>query len=122
MVDIVGTSAKDRGCNCPFHNCCGMQLQVGSKVRFHWEQLIYCEGRKEDVLAVYVVGDHTMTCKVGFLPQHLAVRADVYDGLYACIMSVYSDRCTNVLKREKFYQNMGCCIACVLGDCLVHSI
>jgi hypothetical protein len=24
MVDIVGTSAKDRGYNCPFHNCCGM--------------------------------------------------------------------------------------------------
>jgi hypothetical protein len=83
LVDIVGTSAKDKGCNCPFHDCCGMQLQVGNKVCFHREQLIYCEGRKEDVLVVYVVGDCTMTCKVGFLPQHLAVRADVYDGLYA---------------------------------------
>jgi hypothetical protein len=122
MVDIVGISAKDRGCNCPFHDCCEMQLQVGSKVCFCREQSIYCEGRKEDVLAVYVVGDCTITCKVGFLPQHLAVRADVYDGLYARIMSVYSDRCTNVLKREIFYQNMGCCIARVLGDCLVHSI
>ena len=26
MVNIVGTSAKDRGRNCPFHTCCGMQL------------------------------------------------------------------------------------------------
>jgi hypothetical protein len=34
MVDILGISAKDRGCNCPYHACCGMQLQVGSKVRF----------------------------------------------------------------------------------------
>ncbi len=24
MVDIVGTYAKDRGCNCPFHACCEM--------------------------------------------------------------------------------------------------
>jgi hypothetical protein len=122
LVNIVGTSAKDRGRNCPFHDCCGMQLQVGSKVRFHWERLIYCVGQEEDVLAMYVVGDRTMTCKVGFLPQHLAVMTDVYDGLYARIMNVYSNRCTNVLKREKFYQNMGCCVARMLGDHLVHSI
>jgi hypothetical protein len=81
LVNIVGTSAKDRGCNCPFHDCCGMQLQVGSKVCFHREQLMYCEGREEDVLAVYVMGDRRMTCKVGFLHQHLAVRANVYDRL-----------------------------------------
>jgi hypothetical protein len=31
MVDIVGTNAKDRGCNCPFHDCCGMQLQAGRR-------------------------------------------------------------------------------------------
>jgi hypothetical protein len=30
MVNIVGTSAKDRGCIYPHHVCCGMQLQVGS--------------------------------------------------------------------------------------------
>jgi hypothetical protein len=71
---------------------------------------------------VYVVGDCMMMCKVGFLPHHLAVRADVYDRLYARILSVYSDRCTNLLKREKFYRNMGCCITRILGDCLVHSI
>jgi hypothetical protein len=79
MVDIVGTSAKDRGRNCPFHNCCGMQLQVGSKVCFRQEQFIYPERREENVLAMYIVGDHTMPCKVGFLPQHLVVRANVYD-------------------------------------------
>jgi hypothetical protein len=68
MVDIIGTNAKDKGCNCPFHKCCGMQLKVGSKVHFHRERLIYREGREEDVLAVYVVGDRTTMCKVGFLP------------------------------------------------------
>jgi hypothetical protein len=77
---------------------------VGSKVCFRWERLIYREGREEDVLAVYVVEDSTMTCKVGFLPQHLVVRADAYDGLYARIISIYSNRCTNMLKREKFWQ------------------
>jgi hypothetical protein len=105
MVDIIGTSAKDRGHNCPFHACCGMQLQVGSKICFHREQLIYCKGQEEDVFAVHVVWDSTMTCKVGFLPQHLAARANAYDGLQVCIVNIYSNRCTNVLKREKFWQN-----------------
>jgi hypothetical protein len=122
MINIVGTSTMDRGCNCPFHDCCGMKLQVGSKVCFHWELLIYRKGWEENVLLVYIVGDRTMMCKVGFLPQHLAVRANVYDGLYACIVSIYSDCCTNVLKREKFWRNKGWCVACVLGDCLVLSI
>jgi hypothetical protein len=122
MVDIIGTNAKDRGRNCPFHFCCGMQLQVGSKVCFPRDRLIYCEGREEEVLEVYVMGDRTMTCKVGFLPQHLAVRANAYDGLYARIISVYSDRCTNVLKREKFWRNRGCCVACMLGNCVVLLI
>jgi hypothetical protein len=99
MVNIVGTYTKDRGCNCPFHDCCGMQLQVGSKVCFRQERLIHCKGQEEDVLAVYVMGDSTMMCKVGFLPQHLEVRADAYDGLYAHIVSIYSNRCTNVVKK-----------------------
>jgi hypothetical protein len=122
MVDTVGTYAKDRGHNCLFNDCCGMQLKVGSKVHFHRERLIYRKGREEGVLVVCVMGDHTMTCKVGFLPQHLAVRADAYDGHYARIVSVYSDCCMNVLKREKFWQNKGCCAARVLGDWLVLSI
>ncbi len=122
MVNIVGTSAKDRGCNCPHHACCGMQLQVGSKVCFHKEQLIYRKGREEDVLPVYVVGDSTMMCKVGFLPHHFAVSANAYDGLYDHIVSIYSNRYTNVLKREKLWHNKGYCIAHVLGDCPVFSI
>jgi hypothetical protein len=40
MVDIIGTNTNNRGHNCPFHDCCGMQLQVGSKVRFCHERLI----------------------------------------------------------------------------------
>jgi hypothetical protein len=122
LVVIVGTYAKDRGCNCPFHDCCGMQLQVGSKVCFRQERLIYCEGQEEEEFAVHVMGDSTMTCKVGFLPQHLVVRADAYDGLYALIVSIYSNCCRKVLKREKFWQNNGCCIACMLGNRLVLSI
>jgi hypothetical protein len=122
MVNIVGAYAKDRGCNCPFHDCCGMQLQVGSKACFRREQLIYHEGQEEDVLAVYVMGNCTMTCKVGFLPSHFAVRANAYDGLHSCIVSIYSDCCTNVPRREKFWQNKGCCVACMPGNRVVLSI
>jgi hypothetical protein len=94
----------------------------GEQDCFHREQLIYCKGREEDVLAVYIVGDCMMMCKVGFSPHHLAVRADAYDGLYACIISIYSDRSTHVLKREKLWRNKGCCIARMLGDHPVLSI
>jgi hypothetical protein len=42
----------------------------------------------------------------GVLAQpFLVVRADACDGLYARIVSIYSNRCTNVLRREKFWQN-----------------
>ncbi len=74
------------------------------------------------MLVVYVVGDNTMMCKVGFLPHRLAVRADAYNGLYARIVSIYSNCSTNVLKWEKLWRNKGCCVACMLGDCLVFSI
>ncbi len=83
MVDIVGTFTNNRGRNCPHHACCGMQLQVGSMVCFRRERSIFREGREEDVLRVYVMGDRAMMCKVEFLPPHLAVRADAYNGLYA---------------------------------------
>jgi hypothetical protein len=122
MADIVGTSAKDRGHNCPHHTCCGIQLQVGSKVCFHQEGLIYCKGREEDVLTVYIVGDSMMTCKVGFLPLHLLVSTDAYNGLHDRIVSIYYDCSMNVLKREKFWCNKSCCIACILGNPLVFSI
>jgi hypothetical protein len=46
----------------------------------------------------------------------------IYDGLYDRIVGIYSDRCTNMLKREKFWRNKGCCVALVLGDRLVLSI
>ena len=56
-----------------------------------------------------------LTCKVGFLPAHLNCRAHEYDGLVARVISVYSDRCTNVVKRQKFWRNKGCCVAKVMG-------
>ncbi len=74
------------------------------------------------MLAVYIVGDCMMMCKVGFLPQHLAVRVNVYDRLYARNVSIYSNRCTNMLKWEKFWRNMGCCVARMHGNRPVLSI
>jgi len=56
-------------------------------------------------------------CRVGFLPQHLAsTRADEYDGLFACIIEIYSERCTSKVKRQKMHRNEGCAVAKILGD------
>ncbi len=53
------------------------------KVRFVKERLKWRGEDEEDVLVVYVlkwVGE--LTCRVGFLPQHLAsTRVDEYDGI-----------------------------------------
>ena len=65
---------------------------------------------------VYLVANGTMTCKVGFLPAHLAICAEEYEGVMARVISVYSDCCINTLKRQKFWQNKGCCVGPILGN------
>ena len=93
MVDIVGTFAKDRSRSCSRHTCCGHQIEKGSVVKFIHERMAWRDqGRVEDVLAIYAVKeDGTTTCKVVFLPLHLAVCPGAYDGVYARVVSVYSD-------------------------------
>ena len=83
---------------------------------FRREQMIFRDGREEDVIAVYLVLHGVMTCKVGFLPAHLNRRARDYDGLIARVISVYTDRCTNVVKRQKYWRNNGCCVARIVGE------
>ena len=123
MVDIVGTSAEDHGRSCSGHTCCGHQIEKGSAVKFIHKRMAWRDqGRVEDVLAVYAVkGDGTTTCKVGFLPLHMAVRPGKYDGVYARVVSVYCDRSDNGKKRQKFWRNKGCCVARVVGDTIVNG-
>ena len=119
LVDVVGTTATNRGRSCFRHSCCGSQVAEKSTVAFRREQLIFREGREEDVIAVYVVVHGVMMCKVGFLPAHLNRRARDYDGLIARVISVYTDRCTNVVKRQKYWRNNGCCVARIVGEHVV---
>jgi len=82
MIDIVGTETNENGRSCHAHKVCGAQLVPGSKVRIRKETYISpTTGYKEDCLVAYVVGDGMITCKVGYLPRHLATRrADDYNG------------------------------------------
>jgi len=116
LVDVVGTTATNRGRTCPRHACCGMQVEERSTVAFRKEQMVFRDQRKEDIIAVYLISHGVMTCKVSFLPAHLNRRARDYDGLIARIISVYSDCCTNVVKRQKYYHNNGCCAARIVGE------
>ena len=90
MIDIVGTETGENGRSCHAHGVCGMQLVPGSKVRICKETVISpTMGDEEDCLVAYVVGNGVMTCKVGYLPRHLAIRrADDYDGMYARVVEV----------------------------------
>ena len=119
LVDVVGTTANNRGRSCRRHSCCGSQVVERSTVAFRREQLVFRDQREEDVIAVYLISHGVMTCKVGFLPAHLNHRAHDYDGLVARVVSVYSDRCTNLVKRQKFRRNHGCCAAKIVGEHMV---
>ena len=80
------------------------------------------QGLVEDMLAVYAVkGNGTTSCKVGFLPLHLAVHPGMYDRVYARVIAVYCDRNNNVVKRQKFWHNKGCCVARVLGVAMTNG-
>jgi hypothetical protein len=85
-------------------------------VAFCRQHLVFRDGLEEDVVAVYLCEQGVLTCKVGFLPAHLNHRARDYDGLVARVIAVYTDRCTNVVKRQKFWRNKGCCAARIMGE------
>jgi hypothetical protein len=117
MVDVVGIRANNRGRKCPRHDCCGNQVEPRMKLKVLKESMRYRGDEEEDVLAVYVVAGGVVGCKVGFLPQHLASRrADDYDGLVLRVREVYTERCTSVVRRNKYHRNEGCAVAIVLGD------
>ena len=74
---------------------------------FRREQLVFRDQREEDVIDVYLIRHGVVTCKVGFLPTHLNHRACDYDGLVARILSVYSNRSTNLVYIRNFGATMG---------------
>jgi hypothetical protein len=45
-----------------------------------------------------------------------STRADKYDGIFARITEVYSDRCISKVKRQKMHRNEGCAVAKILGN------
>ena len=57
-----------------------------------------------------------------FLPLHLDVSLGTYDGVYARVISVYSNRSSNGIKRQKYWRNKGCCVARVLGNTIAGGI
>lgn len=118
LVDVVGIAAKNRGRSCPRHDVCGLQLEPGMKVRFMKERLKWRGDEEEDVLVAYVLkGVGELSCRVGFLPQHLAsTRADEYDGMFARITEIYSESCRSKVKRQKMHRNEGCAVAKILGN------
>ena len=73
---------------------------------FRREQLVFRDQREEDVIDVYLIRHGVVTCKVGFLPAHLNHRACNYDGLVARVLSVYSNRSTNLVYIRNFGATM----------------
>jgi len=60
-------------------------------VFFRKTQFAWRAGVGVYVLEVYSSFDGN-DCKVGYLPKHLAVRADAYDGLCARVVEIYSGK------------------------------
>ena len=64
LVDVVGTTATNRGRSCFRHSCCGSQVSEKSTVAFRREQMVFRDGHEEDVIAVHLVLHGVMMCKV----------------------------------------------------------
>jgi hypothetical protein len=96
-----------------------LQVVEKSTVMFPREQMVFCNQQEEDVIAMYLILHGVMTCKVSFLPAHLNLCLHEYNGLVARVVSVYSDRSTNVVKRQKFERNHGCCTAKIVGEHMI---
>ena len=75
-------------------------------------------GDEEDDLEVFHLDSRITGCKMGYLPKHLAARADPYDGLCERIVEIYSsDRtyCASIGKCQKYHRGIGCCMATIEG-------
>ena len=117
-VEIVGINESQRGRSCDDHVICGQSLKRGSYVCFCVERFNWRGDKEEDVISVYLLKNGVRTCKVGYLPKHLAVRAHRYDGLCARVSEIYSGnilQCPSVAKRQKHHRKEGCCLATIEG-------
>jgi len=118
QVEVVGIGESQQGRSCNKHRVCGSQLCEGSYICFHKTQFAWRGGDEEDVLDVFQLDSGIMGCKVGYLPKHLAARADPYDGLCVRIVEIYSsDRthCASVAKCQKYHRGVRCCMATIEG-------
>ncbi len=67
---------------------------------------------------MFLLNKGLRTCKVSYLPKHLAYRVDRYDGLCVRITEIYSGdaaHCACIAKRQKYHHNVGCCVVIVVG-------
>ena len=115
-VDIVGISAKDQGRSCECHRKCGEVLKLDVVVRFRRVQVVVA-GKEETAIAVYWVNEGIDRCRVGFLPRHMTMRADRYDGVLAQIIGVYGSATEDESKyvREKAHKNKGFAEAAIIS-------
>jgi hypothetical protein len=100
-VEVVGIGEPQRGQSCNKHHVCGSQLCEGSYVCFRKTRFAWRGGDKEDLLEVFHLDSGIMGCKVGYLPKHLASRADRYDGLCARIVDHLLQRSNPLRQRHK---------------------
>jgi hypothetical protein len=118
QVEVVGIGESQRGRSCNKHCICGLQLHEGSYVCFCKTRFAWRGGDEEDVLEVFHLDSGIMGCKVGYLPKHLAARADRCNGLCACIVEIYSSNhthCASIAKCQKYHRGVGCCMATIEG-------
>ena len=106
------------GPQCDKHYVCGEALVIGSHVCFSKARFSWREGFVDNVLEVYSLFDGK-DCKVGYLRKDLAVQADAYDGLCACVVEIYSAQSEVAAKQQKFHRIKGCCVAEIID---IHSV
>jgi hypothetical protein len=131
--EIVGLHSGTHGRSCERHEACGLEVEVGSIVRFKMDVIMVdraggiqvdevAPGNQvpETVLKVVLVEDGRETCHVGFLPRHISLRAVQcrrLHGQYAQVIELYDQLDEEVsYKRTKSQRNYGMASFVLLND------
>ena len=121
--EIIGLHSGTHGRSCERHEACGLQVEVGSIVRFKRDVIMVDRVRgvqvdegapgnqaPETVVKVLLVEDGRETCHIGFLARHIALRPGSIrlHGQYAQVIEVYDELDEEVsYKRTKSVRNSG---------------
>ena len=114
-VKIVGTNLASQGRQCKEHNICGSIVAEDIVICLRRVQVIV-NGKEESAIGAFHVSDGIDRCRIGFLQRHLVKHWEMYEGVLAQVIDIYSEDSESATSQRKYYRNKGCCVAAIISQ------